>query len=286
MINGFKQYFPTSPGTDSFDPPVSFSDFYALYLVENEINSVILKYILSVEKSFKSKLSYIIAEKYGVYSDFSSDDINTPGDYLYKENYISGRSRSNVLRGIKGSVIEGASRSLSVSYYLANHNHVPPWVAMNCIPLGKAIKLYQILNSSNKSFVAQGIVNTETLSLQDKKEFFQKSISILREYRNKFAHGERMYSMAISIKLPKRMVLTLTNQSITNSDYLNGIGNNDVFAVLLALTVLTRDNTRSFFLSEIAGVFDSAKQIHVNDKTALSFFKIPADTAEILRKIK
>ena len=52
LINGFKQYFPTSPGTDSFDPPVSFSDFYALYLVENEINSVILKYILSVEKSF------------------------------------------------------------------------------------------------------------------------------------------------------------------------------------------------------------------------------------------
>lgn len=60
LINGYKEVFTNN--NDIFNPPIIF---------ENTLSSILLKYIIHIEKSLKSKLSYIISKKYGVFTNIN-----------------------------------------------------------------------------------------------------------------------------------------------------------------------------------------------------------------------
>ena len=288
LINGFKSFFKTSDD-DVFDEPVKFNDFITMFLIENEFNSIILKYTLIIERSLKSKVSYRISDKYGVYTDYDSDDIrNNRSDYFFRGNYYSGPKRDNVLKRIKGKIkknIKG-KKTLSVSHYVENHNHLPLWIAINCLPLGDVIVLYKILKQPDKTYVSENIIHSSALDIEQKKEFLSQGLELLQGYRNKIAHGERVYSSNLHEKLPKKLVVAVTGSAISNSDYLKGFGKNDMFAVMIAITVLTRDLTRELFLNEISYTLDVSEKLYISGKPVLDYLGLPKNLMELLSNIK
>ena len=60
IINGYKNTFLSQIGTDNFIEGTKFEDLYTLHIIDTNLNTVILKYILFVERYLKTKLSYII----------------------------------------------------------------------------------------------------------------------------------------------------------------------------------------------------------------------------------
>lgn len=169
LINGYKSLYQTD-SSDRFINPVPFDEFVFLHNFNLLINNIILKYILIVEKSFKFKLAYLISKKYGVQTDIGDNSNTDTADYLCRNNYKKNRYRNNILKRIKDEVNKNKS-NLSVSHYLNNHNHLPSWILISAIPLGLSIKWYDILKNDDKTIICNEFIESDTLSIEEKKNF-------------------------------------------------------------------------------------------------------------------
>lgn len=284
LINGYKDLYPIDKD-DIFQVSVPFYEFYNFYRFDSLINNVIFKYIIFIEKSLKSKLSYIISKEYGVYTDLN-DFINlNQNDYLCKYNYRNSRQTQSVIKKIKEEI--SYSKNESVVHYKKSHNHVPGWILINGIPFGLAIKWYEILKPNNKNYICNQFLSISILTLEEKKEFLKKSFDILRKYRNNIAHGNKVFNNYIAEELPKKAVLTLSNNLITNMDYKKGIGRNDLFAVIIIICTLINKKMKIMFLDEIIHTFSIFNDsVFSTGKTLQEMLGLPSDFMNRLECLK
>lgn len=151
LINGYKNTFLSVRGSDNFIEGTKFEHLYTLYFFDTSLNQILFKYILHIERSLKSKISYLISEIYGVYTDTQLTVSRDPVDYLHKSHYSnSNNKRSDILYKLRKCLLE-PKHNASLEHYLNNKNHVPPWVLVTNIPLGLAIEWYSILKNNDKT---------------------------------------------------------------------------------------------------------------------------------------
>lgn len=119
LANGYKNIFPIDEDTDCFISPISFNELYTLHLIDTSLNSLLLKNILIIEHSLKSKISYIVSKNYGVYTDTSDISNRTDGDYLNIRNYNTSSARNNILRSLKNSLSNERCNNIVMLLFLA-----------------------------------------------------------------------------------------------------------------------------------------------------------------------
>lgn len=286
IINGYKNTFLSVVGTDNFVEGTNFNQLYTLHTIDTDLNNVILKNILFVERYLKTRLSYLVAEKYGVYTD--TNDLNNinPNDYLYRNNYSStGTGRNNILKTIKESLSSNRINE-SVAHYANSKNHIPPWILVTNIPFGLTIKWYNILKSDDKDRICSEFIPTDALSIPDKKEFISVAFSLLREYRNKIAHSNRTFNVSGLPVLPKRQLLALSFNELSSTEYNKNFGKSDLFGVILACFILI-DNRYilTHFLRDLIYILDPYEDIRMNKKSILEIFGLPEDLFERLERL-
>ena len=67
-------------------------------------------------------------------------------------------------------------------------------------------------------------------------------LSLLQEYRNNIAHGNRTFLSNVTSELTKDILLSLFPEGVlTEREYHKGIGQKDLFAVILSIAVLIND---------------------------------------------
>lgn len=284
LINACKRYFPTD--NEIFLNRVYFEEFIYSYMLENQFNTILLRYILFVERSFKSNISHIVSKKYGIYLDLNDIHFQNKDSYLCNANYSN--SAQNVISSLK-SILEELNKykekNLSIKHYLKNHNHLPLWIVMNCLNLGTVANYYQILKKQDKQEIADIMVHTNRFSCEEKKKFLLNGVRLITKYRNSIAHGQEIYANKISRKLPKDLVLKITNRKITKADYLNGIGSNDKLSVLLVLCTILVSPFKKMLINDIHSLEMSFNEIVINNKNAFKIFNLPDDYIEILNNI-
>ena len=283
VINGYKNYFHLNG--NNFTNPVLIEEIYSLAVLDSLLSRTLLQAILTVELSLKPKVSYIVSKKYGVYTDYNNiSGLDDPNDYFCAKNYRNAHDTKNTLLNLKKSLKNTIlnRKNLSVTHYVDNHNHLPLWIAVNSFCLGQMIKFYQILKFSDKDYVANSLVFSPQLTIDEKKDFLISSLKILKEYRNKIAHGNQVFHSSVKGKLPKRFVLDLTNKKIAISDYNKGIGNNDRVSVILILLVLQRDFHRKLFCSTILSTLNLMKYVHIQGKSIMNMLGIPEQIIDII----
>lgn len=281
LINGYKNTFLSVKGSDNFIPGTKFEHLYTLYFFDTSLNQILFKYILHIERSLKSKISYLISEKYGVYTDTHSAVSCDSADYLHKSHYSnSNNKRSDILHKLRKCLLD-PKHNASLEHYLNNKNHVPSWILITNIPLGLAIEWYSILKNEDKATICSQFLPSLLLSIEERKEFLYKSLMLFREYRNRIAHGNRTFNMYGLPILPKKQLLLLSYNNLSESEYCSGLGQNDLFSVLCALIILSNDKyittnliseCRTLFYPYIEG------KILFNKKTIFDIFKLPEDT--------
>ncbi len=279
LINGYKGIFKNTD--DIFDPPVLFENIYILYMFENTLSSILLKHIIHIEKSLKSKLSYIISKKYGVFTDIYDITNSNPKDYLNRNNFQNNKYRNNTLRSIKECIPK--NKNQSIQYYIVNHNHLPCWILINGISFGQTILLYKSLKSEDKNYVCNQLINCPKLTIEEKTFFLSNALDILRDYRNSIAHGQKLFSKIISSHIPRKIAIQISSIPITKSAYKKGFCKNDLFAVIMILLTLTRGLQRNSFAQELISFLESIQDYSFGDKTAFEVFELPKDLIEILK---
>lgn len=273
LVNGYKDLYQRD-AFDKFIEPIEFDDLYVLYNFETSLNNIIFKYIIYVEKALKSSISYIVSEKYGVFTDYTDLTNTNPNDYFCRNNYKSKLETQQIIKDIKLKIKNSTNES--VCHYKSKHNHIPCWIVVNDIPFGSAIKWYEMLKGCDKTFVAEALFKNIYFSSEEKKEFLTKGLTILRKYRNNIAHGNKIFINYIQEELPKRQVLKIAKGEITDTDYKNGIGRNDIFAVIITLYATLYREHRILFLNEIINLFSSyAEYKFMNGKNVLEMLSLP-----------
>jgi len=284
IINGYKNTFLSIPGSDSFSDGTTFEDLYTLHIIDTNLNSIILKYILFVERYLKTRLSYLVSKKYDVYTDPNDMTNTNPSDYLFRD-YYSGTGRNNILKKIK-ETLTSPNLNPSVSHYANDKNHIPPWILVTAIPFGLVIKWYTILKPSDKQTICEQFLQTNTVSIEEKKEFLIKSLSLLKEYRNTTAHGNRTFSMLNLPVLPKNALLSLTYGNISVREYNMGHGKNDTFAIFLIFFILIDDiYILQNILQDLKYTLGPYDNVTINGKTVFEIFNLPNNILDRLDSI-
>lgn len=283
LINGYKNLFPVD-NQDRFVNPVNFNEFYLLNFLDRYMNNIIFKYIIMIEKKLKTSISYRISEQYGVETNLNTKINNSADDYLSVIHYRNDRRMHNTIASVKEAVI--SSKNESILHYKTKHNHLPCWILVNGISFGLAIRLYLVLKPDDKKYVSDRMVKSNSLTALEKKEFVYKSLTILKDYRNNIAHGNRTFSNLIAETLPKKQVLLLSNGAITKSDYTAGMGKNDIFAVILAICNFVDDNNKKIFINELTGIFKVFDGIIFStNKSVFEILSLPNDFLNRIKKI-
>lgn len=291
VINSCQRLFDRD-ANGIYTQPLNFIDLFMVYYVDNELSNILLKYIIAVEHSLKSKISYLISEQYG--DDTDIDNLSPycgPNDYLDKGNYSNRKETNNILKSTKKEIKRNEKKNLSIQHYLSNHHQMPMWIATNCLTFGHIIKFYQILKDTDKETMVSQIVHTNLFDgdkdpVESKKAFLTTSLNILRDYRNSIAHGNRVFTDKMNHTLDKQFVTSITNGKITNIDYQNGIGTNDIFAVILILSVLLRYPTRIYFFIDLNRIVDTYSKLTVGNKSMFEVLKLPKNLKDILKVVE
>lgn len=276
IINGYKDTFLSIPGTDNFIEGTNFNDLYTLHMIDTNVSSIVFKNILFVEQYLKTKIAYLVSEQYGVYTDPKDLSNRNPEDYLCRTNYgRSDRGRNNILRQLKETLSSDRIND-SVAHYANIRNHIPPWILITNITFGLTIKWYNILSSSDKTRICSEFLQTQDLSINEKKEFISISLDLLRRYRNKIAHGNRVFNLSGLPALPKKQLLDLSHNVLLSSEYNKNIGKSDLFAVILTCFILI-DNRYILtnFMSDLIYTLDPYANIRMNGKSILEILGLP-----------
>ena len=285
LINGYKNTFLSESGSDSFIAGTKFEDLYTLHIIDTNLNNIILKNILFVERFLKTRLAYLISQNYGVYTDPCDLTNNNPEDYLCRGNYRSINGRNNILRSIKESLTSAQANS-SVKHYMQHKNHVPAWILTTNIPFGLTIKWYGILKSDDKSEISDQFLGNSSLKIEDKKEFLIKALSLLKEYRNRIAHGNRAFSVQGLPVLPKSQLLYLSHDIITEREYNANVGKSDLFAVILACFILIDDKyVLTNFYRDLYYILQPYMEKEMHGQSILKILGLPADILSRLEKL-
>ena len=241
LINGYKDTFLSLSNSDLFIPGTKFDELYSIQILNENISAIFLKYILYIERSLKSKISYTVSKNYGVYTNLNEHGDGYPDDYLYLKHYSSSNNkRKNILHKIRSAGLEPRN-NLSLRHYSQNKNHIPPWILITNVPFGLSIQWYGILKALDKDYVCQEMLRYTNIDLASKKELLAKSLEILKDYRNSMAHGSKTFAKVTRSELPKKPLFLSCSSLLSSDEYNAGIGKNDLYSVLIIICLLIND---------------------------------------------
>lgn len=238
IINGYKDIFETlrdeEDGIEKFYPSVTLENLHKVYLIDNSFNNLLFKYIIYIETTLKTKISYNVAQKLG----------EKQSQYLDYNKYVNSPplDRRQVISKITDEWNNNKNNH-AIQHYKDNHSFTPPWIAAKALFFGTTINWYKILPPEIKKNIAQDyFMLTNLQDTEGQKELLVVILNLLREYRNNMAHGSRTFLSNVSCELSKNLLLSsISPEILTEKEFKEGIGQKDLFAVILSIALLIND---------------------------------------------
>ncbi len=259
------------PDTRDFLGHPSLLDLQLAHMLNMNFYHLLLKGILYIEASFKSKLAYLVSREFGTESHGSIEQ--SQNNFLYEGHYDAfNPATRGTLRGLKNklkALQADISRHSYSHRFLSGNRQLPPWMFVHDIEFGLAIQWYHILREEDREAIGSKMIWGEEGRIPSglpgglTDRFLSAALDLLREYRNTIAHGERVFPDEMTVQLPLDDLLLILPDGILRPDeYRNGTGRKDAFACLLAVVLFIHDPVLMLsFLTETRSQLDFAYQI-------------------------
>lgn len=239
LITGYKGPFKGKDG--NYKLHTSIKDIYALYTFDDAMRSLLLQYILKIEKHVKSLISYSFCEMYG---DDQQHYLNAT-----KYNYTSDNQENvNDLISRLTKITADPKNYSYIKHQKNAHGNIPLWVMMKALTLGTVSKMY--------SFLPQSIQHNVSKEFEYVHEsMLVQMLDLLARVRNVCAHNERLYDY------------NYRKGTIDNTDvhYILAIpqkggqyikGKKDLFAVVIVLKYLLKESEFKEFIDSLNGYIE------------------------------
>lgn len=199
IVNGYKEIFlDSSFSTETYKEGTSFDNLYALYSFDRNLRSILLKYILRMETSLKTKIAYIFSKNHP--ETFNYFNINNFRDDIQRTT----RLISHISTDIKNNTTDTKQgKNISpFSYYLSKHKELPLWVLIKKMTLGETSHFYLSMKDEEQQQVFDAIMDEycHEYSLKELPKLpanhlaiFGDMVRLIVVFRNICAHEERLY---------------------------------------------------------------------------------------------
>lgn len=201
IVNGYKDPFLDRQKTqyyndDRYLPHTKFCDVYALFQIDRGLRELVFPYLLRSEATVKTAVAYCF-----------SDAHREPDAYLAKDNYCLKNDYKNPARyneeidSLLTYLKERASDSNSpfIVHYRTHHHSIPLWVLANNLTFGNISHFYNLMKPKEKASVCKMIIQSVERHTFTKAHLLSAekavvSLEVLYKFRNKCAHGDRLYN--------------------------------------------------------------------------------------------
>lgn len=240
LISGYKKPFKKKDGTYILHSDIK--DIYSLYLFDNELRALFLKYILRIENHVKSLISYSFCQTYG-------DDQQT---YLNATHYnysAANQEEVNKLISRLTKIVSNPSQYPYIKYQKNAHKNIPLWVLLKALTIGTVSKMY--------SFLPQKIQQSVSKEFEyvNEGELVQM-IDILSRFRNVCAHNERLYDYQYNKgTIDNTDIHRILNLRIKKGQYAQG--KKDLFAVVIVFKYLLSSEDFDKFMNSLEQIMDN-----------------------------
>lgn len=244
LIDGYKDIF-YNPMTRTYLRGTDFSNIVALYEFDENLRSLVFKYICHIEQKLRSLISYSFCETF-------SENQST---YLNSTNYnVSSKNYHDISKLISILSYE-ANQNTEHSYVVYQRNtygNVPLWVIIKTLTLGQTSKMYSFMLPQIKSKVSVHYRNIT------EKELIQY-LKVLTVFRNICAHNERLFSFQTRFEIPDNLLHKKMHIPLKGTQYL--YGKHDLFALLITFRYLLDDNDFKTLKKELTKLINSFSAI-------------------------
>lgn len=265
VINGYKAPFiaSTKPN-DTYKPGTSFNEIVALYTFDRHLREILFPDLLRIEHCVKSQIIDVFSKYHG--HDHTSylrpNSFNTsPFDNFKRANAL--------IFDLLKLIDKQRWRHDAIAHYMTKYQFVPIWVLSKVMTFGKINSFYGCMLLRDKIEVAAAF------SL--KPDQFKSLVDFITIFRNKCAHGERVYCHLKDQKKPSPIPnLPLhTKLSIPHNKKGYKHGTQDILALLIAMKYFLQPDRYSRLIRRV----DYA----LNTKLARKLHTIPcSDIQEIM----
>ncbi len=246
IVNGYKIFLlDESKTVETFLEKETFEHLVSLYNLDKQIRNLVMQATLEIELSLRTALAYTLAEDFGVLeSDYLDRTKYNRGKFQRKHNKYQRDFLLDMLKDI------AANRPVEpLESYRSNHNHIPPWILLKETTLGNITNFIKILKGPQKDKVISlctGLPNSQ-LSSADKALFIE-ILDLILAFRNRAAHGGRMFNYKASTSLSYHQKFH-NEIKITPADYRNHKGERDLYTFFHSLALF--ENKAGFDLLEL-----------------------------------
>lgn len=224
LINRYKNVFiEPNVKPNVFKKGTHFNEIVSLYDFDRNLRIILLKYIITIENTLKSIISYEFSKKYDYkYLDLASYD-----------NLNFNEKRVNELKGLFKSISNIVKKNLKhekhLRYYKEKYDDIPLWIVINNLSLGMLISFYSYMKEEDRKNVACefGVSSMDLLSF----------LQVLLHFRNYSAHNQRIFDEKSKVAINKNKY-----HELLKLDYK---GYNDIMAVLIIFKYLLTE--KDFF---------------------------------------
>lgn len=256
---------------------LAIEDVVILRDIDNDIQSIIFKYILFIESVLKNRLSYLISHSFGI-EESQYKDINN-----YK-NHISAKI---FFKDIKNKKHINFNK-YPAKHFTTKHQNIPPWIYLKHISFGDTKNFFSNLETLDKIKIIDDILPEKYMSStsinSDKIKVFTQSLNVIHSFRNSIAHGGRLINFISDKTLDINVFSPLIPKSILAKNNFNKSSN--FFTLLICILILTDNNrTKIRFIDEI----DSVLAFYLNESNNNSidlFHEVSNTPKDLISKLQ
>lgn len=253
IINGYSLPFLEDDKQDTYKEGATFEEIYSLFEFDKKLRVLTFSLLQDIESELKTIVAYRIAEKYG----------HTEIDYLNRLNYIPGKRYSDgykIDKLIKKFENIISDNTQPFKHYREKHGHCPPWILLKGATFGNLINFIKLQKSEVKKQIVADFFGLTKISIENNQylvNFFMETLYVLLKFRNRVAHGGRLYNY-----VPQDCKVDYIEQihkpvGITEELYRKNFGRNDWNLILIFISCMQNKASKNNFESELLSLLNS-----------------------------
>ena len=235
FLSGYRHPFLIDSKSRKYKKGTNFNELYSLFEFDRQLRNIIFKNMLIIENNLKSIASYQLSKNYGYKEK----------DYLRVTNFDTRsekvRQVNDLIRKIKRQIRINGGQHSATTHYIYNYGYIPLWVAIKVLSFGIVCELFAIMKRRDQEEIAKIF----GLSVEELLVF----LPILANYRNLCAHEDILYNHRTAAMIPVNKYHEKFNLTKEIPESLQG--RNDLFALILILKHLLRDEEFRLLIQEI-----------------------------------
>lgn len=176
-------------GKKVFRAGVSFDQICSLYLLDKNLRNSVMAAMLDLEEHIKEAAADVVASSFGV----------QPDQYLQFRCYQN--KRKHVERFSLGSILNAMRETLNtdkdpIHHYATVHGIVPPWILFKSVYFSTMVNFIDQFKRPQKEAMIKHLYVAENIPEEyaEAASLMMKTLMLSLSYRNRAAHGGRIYN--------------------------------------------------------------------------------------------